>query len=95
MKDQLALAGHLTGAATATLAVYKLLDVATGSVDTTDLTEDAGQANETSNRFRYVAGPDHYIFNLSTKGWPAPATYRIFVTLSDGTVHTIDFSLRK
>ncbi len=95
MKFQLASGGQLTGAATATIAVHKVLDVAVGSVDTTEYTEDAGAANDTSNQFRYVAGAEQYIFNLSTKGWSAPATYRIFVTLSDGTMHTIDFSLRK
>jgi len=95
VKFQLASGGQLTGAATATIAVHKVLDVAVGSVDTTEYTADAGQANDTSNQFRYVAEAQQYIFNLSTKGWAAPATYRIFVTLSDGTAHTIDFSLRK
>jgi sugar lactone lactonase YvrE len=85
--------GHLVSDAAATIAVYKVLNTATGTVDTTALTEDAGAANDTGNAFRY-AGDGKYIFNLSTKGWPAPATYRIIVTLSDGSVYSVDFSLR-
>lgn len=79
--------------ATATIAIYKVLDTATGTVDTTQLTNDAGAANDTGNTFRHV-GDGKYVFNLSTTGWPAPATYRIIVTLSDGSVHSADFSLR-
>jgi len=95
VKFQLSFQGHVTGAATATISVYKVLDVAVGTVDTTDLTADAGIANDTSNRFRYDSEAGQYVFNLSSKGWQAPATYRIAVTVSDGTVHTVDFSLRK
>ena len=79
--------------AVATIAVFKVLDVATGSVDTTDLTADAGSANDAGNLFRHT-GSGQYHYNLSTKGWSAPATYRIVVTLDDGTEHRVDFSLR-
>jgi hypothetical protein len=79
--------------ATATIAVYKVLDSATGTVDTTSLTEDAGAANDNDNQFRH-AGNGRYIFNLSTTGWPDQATYRLVVTLSDGGAYWVDFSLR-
>jgi sugar lactone lactonase YvrE len=85
--------GQPVANATATISVYKVLDTATGTIDTTQLTEDAGAANDTGNAFRY-AGDGKYVFNLSTKGWPAPATYRMSVTLSDGSVYSVDFSLR-
>lgn len=84
--------GTLVATAVATMAVYKLVDGATGSVDTTDLTSDAGSSNESGNLFRFDG--KQYIYNLNTKGWSAPATYRIVVTLDDGTEHSIDFSLR-
>ncbi len=80
--------------AVATISVFKLLDAAIGTVDTTDLTADSGMANENSNLFRYDAVGQHYIYNLSTMGYMAPATYRIFVNLEDGTQQFIDFSLR-
>jgi hypothetical protein len=84
----------LTGATTATIAVYRILDAATGTVDTTDLTEDAGPANEDTNQFRYDATAKQYVYNLQTKGWPAPATYRIVVTLQDGSTYAVNVSLR-
>ena len=94
VKFQLRFGGQLSGTATARIAVYRILNVATGTVDTTDLTEDAGAANENSDRFRYDTGAQHYIYNLNTKGWQAPATYRLIVTLADGSTHAVDFSLR-
>jgi hypothetical protein len=94
VKFQLRFGGELTGAAAATIAVNKVLDVAVGTVDTTDLTENAGNANENSNSFRYDAATEQYIFNLSTTGWQAPATYRIVVSISDGRAYSVDFSLR-
>jgi probable HAF family extracellular repeat protein len=94
VKFQLKFGGELTGAAEATISVNQVLDVAVGTVDTTDLTEDAGTANEDSNRFRYDEAAKQYIFNLSTKGWQAPATYRIVASISDGRTYTVHFSLR-
>ena len=79
--------------AAATIAVYKVLNAATGTVDTTDLTEDSGASGDNDNIFRHV-GDGKYVYNLSTLGWRAPATYRIVVTLNDGSVHTVNFSLR-
>ncbi len=94
VKFQLRFRGALTGIAAATINVYKVLDVAVGTVDTTDLTEDAGNANENSTQFRYDTGAEQYIFNLSTRGWQAPATYRVVVSISDGRAYTVEFSLR-
>jgi len=85
--------GTAVTAAVATIAVYKVLDAAVGTVDTTDLMVDAGNASSTGNLFRH-AGGGQYIYNLSTAGWSAPATYRIVVTLDDGSQHAVDYSLR-
>ena len=60
----------------------------------TDLTADAGQSSSNSGWFQFDSENERYIFNLSTKNMSAPATYRIQVTLDDGTVHTVNFSLR-
>jgi sugar lactone lactonase YvrE len=85
--------GSPVTAAVVTIEVFKVLDSATGTTDTTDLTSDAGSSNDNTNRFRYDdAG--RYTYNLSTKGWSAPATYRIVVRIDDGTVQTTEFSLR-
>ncbi len=79
----------------ATIAVFRILDIATGSLDSTDLVADAGSANFNENLFRFDRIAQQYIFNLSTKDFPAPATYRIFVTLDDGSQKSVDFALRR
>ncbi len=80
---------------TATIAVFRVINIATGSLDTTDLVADAGRANSNSNLFRFDRIAQQYIFNLSTKGFQTPATYRIFVTLDDGSQKSVDFALRR
>jgi len=80
---------------TATVAVFRVINISTGSLDTTDLVADVGNANSNSNVFRFNAITQQYIFNLSTKDFPAPATFRIFVTLDDGSQKSVDFSLRE
>jgi sugar lactone lactonase YvrE len=80
--------------AVATLEVFKVIDAATGTVDTTDLTIDSGQSGDSGNQFRYDAVDEHYVFNLSTKGWTAPATYKLTVRLDDGSEYSVQFSLR-
>lgn len=94
VKFTLSCNGTNVAGAEAMIAVFKVLDVATGTIDETDLTEDAGASNDNGSYFRYSAGGPHYIYNLSTKGWDAPATYRIIVTLDDGSTHSVDFSIR-
>jgi hypothetical protein len=86
--------GEPTGEPAATIAVYKVLDTDTGTVDATDLTEDSGAANDDGNQFRYDDDNQYYVFNLSTRGWYAPATYRVVVTLDDGSEFSVDVSLR-
>jgi len=94
VKFPLSCAGVPAGTAVATIAVFKLIDADTGSVDTTNLTQDAGSSSDNGSLFRYDPVDQHYIFNLSTRGFPAPATYRVFVSLEDGTTRFVDFSLR-
>ena len=94
VKFQLLCIGTPVGEAVATISVFKLLEAASGRLDATDLAADSGQANDDGNRFRFDPIGQQYIFNLSTTGFEAPATYRIFVDLDDGTRKSIDFSLR-
>jgi probable HAF family extracellular repeat protein len=94
VKFQLRVGGQLTGAATATIAVYRILDIATGTVDTTSFATDSGASTENTNQFRYDTASQQYIYNLQTKNWRAPATYQIVVTVSDGSSHNVNVSLR-
>ncbi len=86
--------GASVATAVASIAVFKVLNAATGTIDTTDLTADAGASNNNGVLFRYDAASEQYVYNLSTAGWIAPATYQIVVTLDDGTQQTVMFSLR-
>ena len=74
--------------------MQQVLDTATGTIDITDLTADAGQSSGNSGWFRYDPETKRYLFSLSTKDLPAPGTYRIRVSLDDRSVHTVDVSLR-
>jgi hypothetical protein len=53
-------------------------------------------AGDWDDQFRYDAGDDLYIFNLSTKdaSYLDYYTYQAEVTLDDGTTHSVDFSLK-
>ena len=55
--------------------------------------ESSGAAN-IDNIFRYEPDSNRYIFNLSTKGLTAPATYRITVDLGDGTMQQVNIGLK-
>jgi hypothetical protein len=94
VKFQLRSLGRPVGLATATIGVYQVVNAATGTVDMTNLTADAGAANDNGLTFRFDSSSGDYVYNLSTVGFPSPATYRIRVTVSDGSVYTVDFSLR-
>jgi hypothetical protein len=94
IKFRLTCGGADVSAASATLRVFKLVDAATGTVDVTEFAQDAGAANDHGDRFRYDSTDRQYVYNLSTVGLAAPATYRIVVTLDDGTRQTVQFSLR-
>jgi dipeptidyl aminopeptidase/acylaminoacyl peptidase len=91
---QLRRAGEIVTTALASLTVQQVLDTATGTIDITDLTADAGQSSGNSGWFRYDPETKRYVFSLSTKDLPAPGTYRIRVSLDDRSVYTVDFSLR-
>jgi Tol biopolymer transport system component len=91
---QLRRAGAIVTTALASLTVQQVLDTATGTIDITDLTSDAGQSSGNSGWFRYDPETERYVFSLSTKDLTAPGTYRIRVSLDDRSVYTVDFSLR-
>jgi dipeptidyl aminopeptidase/acylaminoacyl peptidase len=91
---QLRRAGEIVTTALASMTVQHVLDTATGTIDITDLTADAGQSSGNSGWFRYNPETTRYEFSLSTRDLPAPGTYRIRVSLDDRTVYTVDVSLR-
>ena len=91
---QLRRAGEIVTRALASLTVQHVLDTATGTIDITDLTTDAGQSSGNSGWFRYDPQTERYVFSLSTKDLPAPGTYRIRISLDDRSTYTVDFSLR-
>ena len=91
---QLRRAGELVTTALASMTVQHVLDTATGTIDITDLTADAGQSSGNSGWFRYNPETKRYEFSLSTRDLPAPGTYRIRVSLDDRSVYTVDVSLR-
>ena len=91
---QLRRAGEIVTTALASITVQHVLDTATGMIDITDLTADAGQSSGNSGWFRYSPETKRYEFSLSTRDLPAPGTYRIRVSLDDRSVYTVDVSLR-
>ena len=91
---QLRRAGEIVTTALASITVQHVLDTATGTIDITDLTADAGQSSGNSGWFRYNPETKRYEFSLSTRDLPAPGTYRIRVSLDDRSVYTVDVSLR-
>jgi hypothetical protein len=50
-------------------------------------------AATTGNLFRYDTTNNQYIFNLSTKGLTT-GTYKVTISLSDGTAQTVEFGLK-
>jgi hypothetical protein len=94
VKFQLRRDSQIVSTAAASIAVHKVLDTATGSVDMTDLSLDAGQSSSSSGWFRFDPETERYIFNLSTRNMSGPSTYQIQVTLDDHSVHTVNISLR-
>ena len=91
---QLRRAGEIVTTALASMTVQQVLDSATGTIDITDLTADAGQSSGNSGWFRYNPETKRYEFSLSTRNLAAPGTYRIRVSLDDRTNYTVEFSLR-
>ncbi|MBI5118463.1 PxKF domain-containing protein, partial [Candidatus Poribacteria bacterium] len=79
------------GAATATLSVFKVTNVVTGTVTEVE-TVPVGEAN-TGNLFRYDPVEQQYIYNWSTKGLTA-GTYQLRISLNDATTYNANLSLK-
>jgi len=77
--------------ATVTIAVYKISEMVSGTVEELDV-EVSGNAN-TGDLFRYVATDGHYIYNLSTKAYSS-GTYQIDVNLDGVNLSSVSFSLK-
>lgn len=84
--------GAPIGTAKATLT----LNMVSNGVDLTDPVTvlDSGSSNDNGNTFRYDPVGQQYIFNLSTKNLQQ-GTYKITVSLDDGTSIITFFELRK
>ncbi len=95
VKFQVTCGGTLVETLAPFVSVLKISDSASGTVDTTDMTEATGSGADDGNTARYDPDAQQYIFNLSTKGLDAPATYRISIDLFDGKPQSVDFSLRR
>jgi hypothetical protein len=79
------------GAAPATLSVFKVTNVVTGTVTEVE-TVPIGEAN-TGNLFRYDPVEQQYIYNWSTKGLTA-GTYQLRISLDDATTYNANLSLK-
>jgi hypothetical protein len=92
VKFQLYCSGTVpTGTATATLSVFRIMNIVTGTVEEVT-TVSPGEAN-TDNIFRYDPASQQYIYNWATKGL-SQGTYQLRITINDGTVHTVNLSLK-
>jgi len=80
--------GSFVTNASASLAVYKLSNEVWGTVEV----DSAGESND-ENSFRFDPATNQYIFNLKTTGYGA-GTYKLVVTLSDGTTHEVLVSVK-
>jgi hypothetical protein len=72
-----------------TLAVFKITDAVLGTE--LEVSVDSSGSANTDNLFRY--GSPNYIYNLGTKPYSL-GTYWLQATLDDGTVHTVNISLK-
>lgn len=72
-----------------TLAVFKITDAMLGTTE--QMTVDSSGSANTDNLFRYSA--PNYIYNLDTKAYTV-GTYQLQAILDDGTVHTVNISLK-
>jgi hypothetical protein len=77
------------GGAVASLSVAKVAN----SVEGTFVEATSTSSATTGSLFRYDATAQQYIFNLATKGLTT-GTYRLKITLDDGTTYTQNISLR-
>lgn len=83
--------GSVVSNATASIQVFRVLDIATGTVE--EVTPDAAGQSNTDNLFRFDAASGQYIYNLKLTGYPA-GTYRVSAIVSDGSQHEVVFSVR-
>lgn len=74
--------------AVATLAVYKILDQASGTEEV--VTVEAAGNSDQDNLFRYSEG--NYIYNLDTSPY-TEGTYRLEANLDDNTSHSVNVSM--
>ncbi|HTP42808.1 MAG TPA: PxKF domain-containing protein, partial [Nitrospiria bacterium] len=74
--------------AVATLAVYKILDQSSGTVEEVTV-ESAGNSDE-GNLFRFSDG--NYIYNLDSDDY-SEGTYRLDVHIDDNSVHSVNVSM--
>lgn len=86
---------RLTGASAAITDAVASLFVAkiSGDIAGSEVEAESTAAATGGNQFRYDAGADQYVFNLSTDGL-TPGTYRLRINLGDGVLRTVDISLR-
>ncbi|WP_042464183.1 Ig-like domain-containing protein [Neobacillus dielmonensis] len=83
------ISGNFISTAHASISFGKITDMVLGTVSEVGVNSNANAGNE----FRYDPTSKQYIFNLSTKGLTA-GTYKISITLDDGTTKTVNVSLR-
>lgn len=84
--------GSIVTNAVANIQVFLILSTPIGTVDETIDTLASGNSN-TGTLFRFDPGSGQYIYNLSTSGY-AIGTYLLRTTISDGTTHDVQFSIR-
>jgi len=77
--------------ATATLQVFKITNLITGTTEEV-YTEASGNSN-IGNLFRYDVTSNQYIYNLSTKGYSS-GTYTLRVISNDQTQHEVLVSIK-
>lgn len=93
VKFQLAaLDGSFVTDAVASIQVFRVIDTPTGTVDMSVDTLPSGSSN-IGSVFRFDPISSQYIYNLSTKGYSS-GTYLLRTTLSDGTIHDVNFSIK-
>ncbi|HWI05045.1 MAG TPA: PxKF domain-containing protein, partial [Acidimicrobiales bacterium] len=81
--------GTPVAGAVATLQVSKLTD----NVEGNSLQATSTAAATSGSQFRYDPEAQQYVFNLGTKPLSA-GTWRLTASLDDGTIHTVQISLR-
>lgn len=84
--------GSIVSSAVANIQVFEILNTPTGTVDESIDTLASGNSN-TGTLFRFDPTSNQYIYNLSTSGY-ATGTYLLRTTISDGSTHDVQFSIK-